>query len=242
MEIGNFISPKKLIEIKRDIVEDALSRSNPILAMEYQNGILLIAENPSYSLHKVSEIFDNIAFAGTGVYNDYERLRKAGVQYADVKGFSYSREDVKAKSIASSYSDTLGEIFSRSNMPMEVEIMLAEVGETQEENRFYYITYSGGLIEEKYFSIIGDIYLDISTKKIEKNLLRNFLKNKNLTGSLNLKETFRLGIDALNSVRTGSKINAEILEAAVLDRKIPKNRKFNRFEKKEIIELIGDGK
>ena len=242
MEIGNFISPKKLIEIKRDIVESALTQSNPILALEYCNGVLLMAENPSLSLRKISEIFDNIAFAGTGVYNDYERLRKAGVQFADVKGFSYSRIDVKAKSIASSYSDTLGEIFSRSHMPMEVEILVAEVGETQEENRFFYVTYSGGLIEEKYFSIIGDIYLDNNSKKIQKNILRNFLKEKNIDGTMNLTESFKVGIEALNSVRGGSTIRADQLEVAVLDRQIPRNRKFRQLSKQEIKELMGEGK
>lgn len=241
MEIGNFISPKKLIEIKRDIVEAALTQSNPIFGLEYDQGILLMAENPSYSLHKISEVFDRIAFAGTGVYNDYERLRKAGVQYADMKGFSYSRVDVKAKSIASSYSDTLGEIFSRSSVPMEVEILLAELGETQEENRFFYITYSGGLIEEKNYSVIGDIYPDGTSKKVKKNLIRKFLKEKGIKGALSMEETFRIGIDALNSVRTGSEIEPGSLEVATLDRGSAGNRKFKRFTKGEILDLTGAG-
>jgi proteasome alpha subunit len=241
MEIGNFISPKKLIEIKRNIVEEALTQSNPILAMEYKNGILLIAENPSYSLHKVSEVFDLIAFAGTGVYNDYERLRKAGVQTADLRGFSYSREDVKAKSIASNYSDILGEIFTRSNMPMEVEILLAELGEVPEDNRFFYVTFSGGLIEERFFSVIGDVYLDAGSKKIQKNLLRKFLLEKNLDGTLNLEESFKLGLSALNSLRSGSDINPTSIEAAVLDRTIERERKFRRLTSEEIQSMTGEG-
>jgi proteasome alpha subunit len=242
MDIGNFISPKKLIEIKRNIVEEALTQSNPILAIEYNQGIFLMAENPSYSLHKISEIFDYIAFAGTGVYNDYERLRKAGVQYADVKGFSYSRNDVKAKSIASSYSDTLGEIFSRSNMPLEVEIMLAELGETQEDNRFFYVTYSGGLVEEKYFSVIGDIYQDAGSKKIEKNLIRKFLHEKNIDGNQSLEATCQLGLGALNSIRSGLNTKPENLEITILDRSTPRTRKFRRFGLQKIKSMMGEGK
>jgi proteasome alpha subunit len=241
MEIGNFISPKKLIEIKRNIVEEALTQSNPILAMEYNDGILLMAENPSYSLHKVSEVFDSIAFAGTGVYNDYERLRKAGVQTADLRGFSYSREDVKAKSIASNYSDILGEIFSRSNMPMEVEILLAELGEIPENNRFFYVTFSGGLIEEKFFSVIGDVYLEASSKKIQKNLLRKFLAEKSIDGTLNLEASFELGLGALNSLRSGANIDPASIEAAVLDRTIQRERKFRRLTGEELKSMTGEG-
>ena len=97
MEFSQFVSPKELLKIKRDIVEEALARANPIVALEFKKGILLLAENPSSTLNKIAEIYDRIAFAGTGVYNDYEKLRRAGVQYADLKGFAYSRKDVKAK-------------------------------------------------------------------------------------------------------------------------------------------------
>ena len=122
VDIANFISPKQLIEMKREIVELALARANPIVALEYRDGILLMAENPSDSLSKISEVYDRIVFAGTGVYNDYERLRRAGVQYADLRGFSYSRVDVKAKGLASEFSAILGETFARQQLPWEVEL------------------------------------------------------------------------------------------------------------------------
>ena len=135
MDITNFISPKQLLKIKSDIAEEAIIRANPIIAADYKDGIMIIAENPTTTLFKITELYDRIAFAGTGVYNDYERLRKAGVQYADVKGFTYSRTDVKAKAIAGEYSSILGEIFSKQHVPMEVEILVLELGENNEENR-----------------------------------------------------------------------------------------------------------
>jgi proteasome alpha subunit len=239
MDISNFISPKQLIEIKREIVEQALALARPILAMEYRDGIVIMAENPSESLTKVSEIYDQIAFAGTGVYNDYERLRRAGVQFADVKGFSYSRRDVKAKAIATEFAAILGDIFSRQQMPWEVEILVCEIGETAADNRMYFIPFSGGLVEEKRFCAIGDIYRD-REGDLKKNLLRKRLQEKNLSGEETLDAAVRVGRDVLSTVKEGgSPIPAKQLEVIAIDRTVKRNRKVRRLKAEELDQLLG---
>ena len=87
-----------------------------------------MAENPSRSLHKVSEIYDRIAFAGVGKYNEFDQLRVAGVRHADTKGFAFSREDVDARSLANLYAQFLGQVFTHEMKPLEVEILVAELG------------------------------------------------------------------------------------------------------------------
>ena len=239
MDISNFISPKQLIEIKREIVEQALARANPILAMEYQDGIVILAENPSNSLNKVSEIYDRIAFAGTGVYNDYERLRRSGVQYADVKGFSYSRRDVKAKSIATEYSSILGDIFTRQQVPWEVEILVAEIGHRKQDNRMYVIPFSGGLVEEKLFCAIGDIYRD-KEGEYRKNVLRKRLGERNITGEEPLAQAVRTGHEVLNTLKEDkSRIAVENLEVLALDNTVKHNRKARRLGAEELKGLLG---
>jgi proteasome alpha subunit len=238
MDISNFISPKQLIEIKREIVEQALARANPIIAMEYKDGIVLMAENPSDTLNKASEIYDRIAFAGTGVYNDYERLRRAGVQYADVKGFSYSRRDVKAKAIATEYSSILGDIFTRQQVPWEVEILVVEIGDEPVMNRMYVIPFSGGLVEEKLFCAIGDIYRD-KEGEYRKNVLRKRLQEKELSGQEPLERAVRTGSEVLNSLKDGaSQIPAKNLEVVILDRTLKRNRKVRRLPHPEVETLI----
>lgn len=238
MDISNFISPKQLIEIKREIVEQALARANPILALEYCDGILVMAENPSDSLSKISELYDRIVFAGTGVYNDYERLRRAGVQAADLRGFNYSRADVLAKSLASDFSSILGETFSRQQVPWEVEIMVVELGEKAKNNRIYVILYSGGLVEEKHFCVIGDIVRD-TEGDLHKNVLSHKLSERELSGEESLEDAFKAGFESLMSLKNDEDgVTPDYLEVVVLDRKLKRQRKMRRLSSAEIEALI----
>jgi len=240
VELSHFISPKKLLQMKREIVEEALCQAHPIVVLEYQDGILLLAENPSESLFKITEIYDRIAFAGTGVYNDYEKLRRAGVQWADIKGFSYSRADVRARSLAAEYSTTLGEIFSRQLIPLEVEILLAEIGNKPEDNHMFLIPFSGGLIEEKGFSVIGDLHQDRDTGKIKKNILRDFLSSHFPPSPMSKQEAFKLAYEVLNQSSHNHPLSSRELELVTLDRSVTQHRNFIRIPPEEIEKLMTD--
>ena len=87
-----------------------------------------MAENPS-SLSKIGEIYDRIAFAGVGKFSEFDQLRKIGVRFADVKGYAYSRDDVRARALANAYSQAMGDVFTRELKPLEVEVIVAEVGD-----------------------------------------------------------------------------------------------------------------
>lgn len=237
LDLSNFLSPKQLLAMKQEVVEETLAMAYPIVAIEYDNGIMMFAENPSTSLQKTSELYDRIAFAGTGVFNDYERLRKAGVQLADVKGFQYSRADVKARSIASEYSTVLGDIFVRQHVPMEVEILVAEIGEIPEDNRMYFIPFSGGLVEAKGLAVVGDYLME--EDKIRKGLIGRFLKEADPPKDIDLTTAASLCREAIGQVRGGGELKAELIELVVLDRTIEVERKFRRFTKKQIAELLG---
>jgi proteasome alpha subunit len=236
-DLSNFISPKQLLVMKQEVVEETLAMAYPIVALQYRDGILLLAENPTVSLQKTSEIYDRIAFAGTGVFNDYERLRKAGVQLADIKGFQYSRIDVTARSIASEYSTVLGDIFMRQQVPMEVEILVAEIGKGPEDNRMYSIPFSGGLIEEQGIAVIGD-YLKTEEEEIIRGRIRRFLLEQNPPPDLPLAEAAALAGAAIAEVREGGTMNVGHIELVVLDRTIEVERKFRRFSKSEITEML----
>jgi proteasome alpha subunit len=123
------------------------------VATTYDVGIAIVAENPSRSLHKISEIYDRIAFGGVGKYNEYDQLRVAGVRHADTKGYAYSREDVDARSLANLYAQYLGNVFTHEMKPLEVEILVAELGE--DENQLYHIAYEGTITDEDRFAVLG---------------------------------------------------------------------------------------
>src|SRR5438552_18768742 len=137
MAVPFYVSPDQIMQDKAEYARKGIAKGRSIVAVEYADGLLLMAENPSASLNKISEIYDRIAFAGVGKYSEFENLRKAGIRYADLKGFMYSREDVTARSLANGYSQSLGTIFSQELKPLEVEILVVQVGHNGQANEIY---------------------------------------------------------------------------------------------------------
>ena len=155
MSMPFYVSPEQIIKDKADYARKGIARGRSLAAVVYDAGILIVAENPSSTLRKVSEIYDRIAFAGVGKYNEFDQLRVAGVRAADLKGFQYSRDDVDARSLANNYAQILGQIFTHEMKPMEVEILVAEVGITGEADQLFHILYDGTVVDERRFSVLG---------------------------------------------------------------------------------------
>src|ERR671925_854389 len=155
MAVPFYVSPDQVMQDKAEYARKGIAKGRSIVAVEYADGLLLMAENPSASLNKISEIYDRIAFAGVGKYSEFENLRKAGIRYADLKGYAYSREDVFSKSLANAYSEVIGNIFTREIKPLEVEILVVEVGETPDENQMYRILFDGSISDHHGYVVIG---------------------------------------------------------------------------------------
>jgi len=154
MSMPYYVSPEQMMQDKAEYARKGISRGRSTIAMEYKGGILLFADNAS-TLNKISEIYDRIAFAGAGKYSEFEHLRKAGIRHADMTGYVYSREDVTARSLANAYSQTIGSVFSQEVKPLEIEILVVEVGERTEENGIYRIQFDGSIHDERSFSVVG---------------------------------------------------------------------------------------
>ncbi|MGH9290400.1 MAG: proteasome subunit alpha [Acidimicrobiales bacterium] len=155
MSMPFYVPAEQMMKDKADFARRNIARAKALAALLYADGILICAENPSSTLHKVSEIYDRIAFAGAGKYNEYDRLRIAGVRHADLKGYSFSREDVDAQSLANAYAQMLGDVFTHEIKPMEVEIVVAEVGLDAGGDRLFHIFYDGTVIDEDGFTVLG---------------------------------------------------------------------------------------
>src|SRR5204863_2723664 len=123
--------------------------------LKYADGVLFVAENPSTTLHKVSEIYDRIGFCAAGRYSEYESLRRAGIRHVDLWGYSYDRRDVSARQLANVYAQTLGSIFTEQVKPFEVEICVGEVGATPAEDQLYRLTYDGSIVDEPQYLVMG---------------------------------------------------------------------------------------
>jgi proteasome alpha subunit len=144
-----------MMKDRADFARKGIARGRALVAVRYTDGIVIVAENSSQTLRKVSEIYDRIAFAGVGKYNEFDQLRVAGVRAADLKGYQYSRDDVDARSLANSYAQMLGTIFTHEMKPMEVEILVAEIGEDPGSDQLYHIIYDGTVMDESRFSVLG---------------------------------------------------------------------------------------
>jgi len=155
MTIPFYVPPEQQVRDKAEFARKGIARGRSIIAVEYAGGVLLLAENPSTALHKISEVYDRIAFAGVGRYNEFETLRKAGIRQADLMGYLYSREDVTAMGLATAFAQTLGVIFTREPKPFEVEVLIVEISEEGDEHRLFRVTYDGTLYDERKFVAIG---------------------------------------------------------------------------------------
>ncbi|MBW3611020.1 MAG: proteasome subunit alpha [Actinobacteria bacterium] len=155
MTMPFYVSPEQVMKDRADYARKGIARGRSLVAATYADGILLCAENPSSRLRKISEIYDRIAFAGVGKYNEFDQLRIAGIRAADLKGYAYSREDVDARSLANNYAQILGQVFTHEMKPLEVEILVAEVGPTPADDRLFHLLYDGTVVDESRFTVLG---------------------------------------------------------------------------------------
>src|SRR3970040_1959990 len=186
MPLPFYVSPEQMMQDKAEYALKGITKGKSIIARAGKHGMLLSAETPRSSLNKISEVYDRIAFAGAGKYSEFENLRKAGIRYADLKGYAYGREDVTAKSLANAYSQTIGNIFSEAMKPLEVEILGVEVAEEGLPNELYRLAFDGSIGDEKGFAAIGG----------QAEELRLYLKDKDEKG-VEQKAPLRAALPAL---------------------------------------------
>jgi len=224
-----YVSPEQIMKDKADYARKGIARGRSVLAITYADGILFVGENPSAALHKVSEIYDRIAFAAVGKYNEFENLRVAGVRLADMRGYAYDRRDVTGRGLANAYAQTLGSIFTETNKPYEVEIVVAEVGETVADDMMYRLTYDGSVFEEHDFVAMGGLSEPIAAE----------LRDRHQVGQP-LGQALAVGLHALAGQDPDRPALApDQLEVAVLDRTRPR-RKFKRIVGRQLEQLLAE--
>jgi proteasome alpha subunit len=227
MSMPFYVAPEQVMKDRADYARKGIARGRSLAAVVYDDGILMCAENPSSTLRKISEIYDRIAFAGVGKYNEFDQLRIAGVRAADLKGYSYSREDVDARSLANNYAQILGQIFTHEMKPMEVEILVAEVGEEPGGDQMFHILYDGTVMDEKGFTVLGG-----EAEAIAARLRESF------RDGLSLDEALQVTVAALAG--DDRPIAANELEAAALARSDGR-RAFRRIDHDHLARLFPGG-
>ena len=224
MSVPFYVSPEQIIKDKADYARKGIARGRSVVVIQYDDGILFVAENPSRALHKISEIYDRIAFAAVGKYNEFENLRVAGVRLADLRGYSYDRRDVSGRSLANAYAQTLGSIFTETPKPYEVEIVVAEIGDTAAADQLYRLTFDGSVGDEHGFVAMGG-----SAEAITGML------DAGWAPGLPLADVLRLAVAALAG--EDRELTSDQLEVAVLERS-RQVRKFRRLVGTRLEEML----
>ena len=228
-----YVSPEQLMKDRADFARKGIARGRSVVVISCRDGIALVAENPSPSLHKIGEIYDKIAFAAVGKYNEFESLRQAGVRYADVRGYSYDREDVTARGLASVYAQSLGAVFTAEQKPFEVELAVAEVGNSPEEDHLYRLTFDGSIADENGFIVMGG-----QADKVSEAVAAGW------QGQLDFAGAIRLALAGLVSDKETTTLAASAVEVAVLDRGSETSRgtrrAFRRLEDADITALLAE--
>ncbi len=230
MTMPFYVSPEQAMKDKADYARKGIARGRSGVVIQYDGGILFVAPNPSRALHKISEIYDRIAFAAVGRYNEYELLRKAGVRYADMTGYQYDRQDVTARGLANWYAQTLGSIFTDQLKPFEVEIVVAEVAEVPAEDQIYRITFDGSVNDEHGYVAMGG-----QAETIAAVLKNRYSEEASLAGAL------AAAIAGLTAQANGERveIGASQLEVAVLER-TRVHRTFRRLTGSRLEALLAE--
>jgi len=225
MSMPFYVAPEQVMKDRADYARKGIARGRSLAALRYDSGIVVVAENPSNTLHKVSEIYDRIAFAGVGRYSEFDQLRIAGIRHADLKGYSYSREDVDARSLANAYAQILNQVFTHEIKPLEVEILVAEVAlEASGNDQLFHILYDGTVMDESHFSVLGG----------EADAITERMKDGWREG-LSLPEAIELAVSALAGPDRA--LVADDLEVAVLTHTHGR-RAFRRVEGDELAAMV----
>lgn len=228
MSVPFYVSPEQIMKDKADFARKGIARGRAVVVAQYSGGIVFVAENPSKALHKISEIYDRIGFAAVGKYNEFENLRVAGIRLADLRGYSYDRDDVTVRSLANAYAQTLGAIFTETAKPYEVEIVVAEVGIDEASDQIYRLTFDGSVADEHGYVAMGG-----SSEAIAGALFASWQAGQDLSTSLR-QAVQALGEHGTDEART---LTPADLEVAILDRARAR-RTFRRIENSELEDLL----
>ena len=224
MSMPFYVPPEQLVKDKADFARKGIARGRALIAMRYDGGIVLVAENASNTLRKISEIYDRIAFAGVGKYNEFDSLRQSGIRAADLTGYQFSRRDVDGRSLANQYGQIIGQAFTHESKPLEVEILIAEVGITAESDCMYHISFDGTVSDEKAFCVLGGDDASITTRLQESTVTDSTLKS-----SVQRAAAALAGPDRA--------LSADDLEVAILSR-TSQRRCFSRVTDADISEML----
>jgi proteasome alpha subunit len=228
MTMPYYVAPEQVMKDRAEYAQKGIARGRSLVASVYANGagIVMVGENPSRTLHKISEIYDRVAFAGVGKYNEFDQLRVAGIRHADTKGYAYSREDVDARSLANLYAQHLGQVFTHEMKPLEVEILVAELGAEPSGSRLYHIAYDGTVADEERFTVLGG-----EAEAISSRLAASY------SAGATLAEALRGCVDAL--ARPERTLAPAELEVGVLSSGNGR-RAFQRIDPDQLSGLLAD--
>jgi proteasome alpha subunit len=228
MSFMPYVAPEQLMKDRSEYAHKGIARGRSVIGLEYTNGLLFIAENPSATLHKISEIYDHIAFAGVGKYSEFEELRIAGIRLADLRGYQYGREDVKARDLANAYSQALSTIFTQQMKPYEVEILVGEVDGEVDGAGIYHILFDGSVSDEQGFVAMGG----------HAEELTEALRDRYQAG-WDLATAVGAAVQVLGTTPEAREIAPDQIEAAAVDRTRTHRRKFHRLTPAEVASALG---
>ena len=229
MSFMPYVAPEQMMKDRSDYAHKGIARGRSVLGFEYADGLLFLAENPSTTLHKISEVYDQVAFAGVGKYSEFEEMRIAGIRLADLRGYQYGREDVKARDLANAYSQALSSIFTQQMKPYEIELLVGEVDGDESGSSIYHVLFDGSVSDEQGYVAMGGHAEDLS----------DALKDRYEAG-WDLATAVRTAVTVLATVPETREVPAEQIEAGVLDRTRSHRRKFRRLTRAEIEAALAD--
>ncbi|HEX6361173.1 proteasome subunit alpha [Actinophytocola sp.] len=231
MTMPLYASPEQLMRDRSEYARKGIARGRSVVALKYAGGVLFVADNPSATLHKVSEIYHRIGFAATGRYSEFDGLRRGGIRHVDLWGLANDPRDVSARLLVNVYAQTLASVFADQLKPYEVELCIGEVGATPEADRLYRLTYDGSIVDEPSYLVMGG-----QTEPVSNKMKETYEEGMSLEAALGFAVA-ALSAGSAGSASGNGDNGVGKLEVAVLDRARPK-RAFRRIEGAALTALL----
>ncbi len=241
---------------RADYVEDRLWRGSPVVGLSCREGILLLTTQQTQ--RKVFEIYDRLAFAGLGNPSDLETVRQAAVDFTHAEGYQRSEQDVSIQRVIGfAISPALKRAFADPlRTPFVVCGLFAQVGDRPDEDVYFVLNYDGEYLQRPEFAAAAGT--SPARRQMERLLSESGKpRRKGRAKALRLEDAFPRALDAWAAGRwalsapteegeegeppspeelkrvVAEALEAEALEAAVLERDPRRERRLKTLSEEE---------
>lgn len=138
------------LQQRNEYVEDRLKDGSPIVAVSFEDGILLLTLRSAQG-RKIFDIYDRIIMGALGKQSDIESVRLAAIDNTHKEGFERSPDDVSVQRLVGfALSPAIKRLYNdQTTIPLTIRALFAEMGKTADDDNLFVLGYDGEFAAKK---------------------------------------------------------------------------------------------